>query len=133
MQLIQTFDSAASSCQQSKDWNGLMWEFSCFPSGCTHHSNLDDKSDTLREEACTVFFCTFDHLIRVVQLNKHFVGQNVHASRGTGVRVIEANEGYSLIFPFLFLFLQLTCWIPKQAKGSWDGYHIHHTGYVCLC
>lgn len=73
----------------------------------------------------------YKNLIRVVQLNIHFVGQNVHASRGTGGRVREANEGYSLIFFLSFSFLAVNLLDSKASQGElgWISYPPHG---VCM-
>lgn len=66
--------------------------------------------------------------MRVVQLNKYSVGQNVLASQGTGGRVIEANKGYSLIFPPLsFSFPAVNLLDSKASQGElgWISYPSH--------
>lgn len=66
--------------------------------------------------------------MRILQLNKYCIGQNVHLSRGAGGRVIEANEEYLLFF-FSFPAVNLLDSKASQGELGWISYPPHG---VCM-
>lgn len=69
--------------------------------------------------------------MRIVQLNKYSIGQNVHLSRGACGRVIEANEEYLLFFSLSFSFPAVNLLDSKASQGElgWISYPPHG---VCM-